>query len=645
MVKFRKAFFKSVLLLFRKEWIRFLLLVLVNLVGVGVMSGLGPCANTLKTSYSEKMVGANAPDLIGYSTSEEGYSDETLTNIENFSTVEAAQRYISLPYDDGIFQYQYYIYDDYDSITHAKPTLIEGHYPTNEYEIAVEQPSETLSLVEIGDVIRVTYISSSVTEIEYQGSVFPASIAVNKTLDCTVVGIVNNPMYGDRNNYPSMLNPEENLTGIYYLHRDFKEMEVSLIISIPTIGNITIDAQPTTLPYNAISISFSDANSYNIYSDNYIDLIDQKINGLTPIVGDTTTFLTLQENVGVVAIGSYADKVLALSYILSVFFILIVILVITTTLARMVEEERSIIACYRSNGVDSAHIAFKYGIFATLSIAIGAIAGYLLLGEFLLYFIYTAFDSAFYMPVMTSTKFLTFGIIASLVTAGAALIATILVLMTSLKEAPARLLLPKAPKAGKKILLERIKPLWKILPFRLKSMFRNVFRHPIRSALTIISVVGSTALLFAGWGVVCGSVFGDLPNASMVTIIGYVVVVIGAALCFLVLTNIINIQVGEKTREIATLEVLGYSEKEVAMYIYREVDFLVIISIAIGIPVGVAFTAFIFDFIDFGSLNDVQWWVYLIVPAMNILMMLLSNLLLLGKIKRIDMNASLKAVE
>lgn len=648
MVKIRRAYYKTCLKLFRKEWVRFLLLVGVNLVGVGVMSGLGPICDTLKQSFSEKMASANAPDLIGMCSSEEGYTDELMEQIRSVDGVEEANAYITLPYGDGRYYFQYYCYDDYSAIDQAKPTLLEGRFPENEYEIAVEAPGNSLDTYKIGDTVRVEYETSVVTSGTLPGFdvEIPFNIVTGSSHDYTVVGIVESAMYSNKTQYPSLLDPDSNMSGIYYMHSSFKEMDVNITITLPVIGDIVISKTTATLPYNAVSINITGIEGANIYESDYLDRVDALKAELSDLLGEDTTFLTLQENAGVVSLGEYADKVMALSYIVSAFFIVIVILVITTTLARLVEEERPIIACYRSNGVGSGHIAMKYALFAILSITIGAVLGYLLMGEWLIYFIYSAFSTSYYMPPMTGVKFMAFGIVATLITVGAALVATILVLIKSLRESPANLLLPKAPTPGKKILLERIGPIWRRLSFSFKSMFRNVFRHPIRSVLTIVSVIGSTALLFAGWGVVCASSFGDLPPGSeMVGVIGGVIVLVAAALCLLVLTNIMNIQVGEKTREIATLEVLGYTDKEVAMYIYREVDFLVIISTLCGLPCGYGFTLFVFGYVGLGSSEDIMWWVYFLIIAIEMIMMCLSNLMLYPKIRRIDMNASLKAIE
>ena len=136
-----------------------------------------------------------------------------------------------------------------------------------------------------------------------------------------------------------------------------------------------------------------------------------------------------------------------------------------------------------------------------------------------------------------------------------------------------------------------------------------------------------------------------VKGGRRMSLVALVVVVIAGLLSVLVLTTITNISVSEKNREIATLMVLGYRDDEVALYVYREIDFLAIVGIILGLPVGIFFCLFIFSYVDFGKLSDIQWWSYLLTPILEILMMIVSNLIMLPKIKRTDMNGSLKAVE
>ena len=161
--------------------------------------------------------------------------------------------------------------------------------------------------------------------------------------------------------------------------------------------------------------------------------------------------------------------------------------------------------------------------------------------------------------------------------------------------------------------------------------------------MTVISVVGATVLVFAGLGLFnCAVNYGE---AGSLIGISAVLILFSGVLCALVVYNLTNINVSERTREIATLMVLGYHEREVTGYIYREVYIMCAIGAVLGVPLGMLFVNFVFDFISFGSLAEVEWWSYVLTPVLTMVFGFISTLLLRKKIVKTDMNASLKTVE
>jgi putative ABC transport system permease protein len=205
------------------------------------------------------------------------------------------------------------------------------------------------------------------------------------------------------------------------------------------------------------------------------------------------------------------------------------------------------------------------------------------------------------------------------------------------------LLTPKAPKSGKKVILERIPLIWKALSFKYKSTCRNVLLFKSRFLMTVVSVIGATVLVFAGMGLLdCTSL---MENTEVLMLISGVLIVFSAVLCALVIYNLTNINVSERTREIATLMVLGYDDNEVSGYIFREIYIMSAIGAVLGVPLGVLFIDFVFALIDFGSLGDIRWWSYVLTPCLTMLFSFLSTLLLRKKITKTDMIASLKTIE
>ena len=168
--------------------------------------------------------------------------------------------------------------------------------------------------------------------------------------------------------------------------------------------------------------------------------------------------------------------------------------------------------------------------------------------------------------------------------------------------------------------------------------------------MTVISVAGSTALVFAGFGLYDLSQHPEatgLPGgmAESFALISFVVILFAAALCVLVVYNLTNMNIGERKREIATLKVLGYRAGEVAGYIYREVFIMALLGIVFGIPLGYGLLYFVFAYMDFGTMSVVQWQSYLYSVLLVVVFVALVDLLLARKIRKIDMNSSLKSVE
>ena len=155
--------------------------------------------------------------------------------------------------------------------------------------------------------------------------------------------------------------------------------------------------------------------------------------------------------------------------------------------------------------------------------------------------------------------------------------------------------------------------------------------------------MGSSILVLAGMGLTdCVLKVG---NAQSILAISIALIVFSAVLCALVIYNLTNINVSERTREIATLMVLGYSDREVSEYVYREVYVLSFIGAVLGLPFGFLFLDFVFKFINFGAVADMNWWTWLLSPLITMLFCFISTRLLYKKIVKTDMNSSLKILE
>jgi len=340
-----------------------------------------------------------------------------------------------------------------------------------------------------------------------------------------------------------------------------------------------------------------------------------------------------------------ADGIETVTLFLPAFFIVVTILVVYVSITRLIEHERGMMGTLASLGFNKAGILFKYVLMVTIATLLGTILGIILGHFFVSPLLFRVIAEQFNIPDTVLPVFPWFGIIASIITVVFSVLMTIILGMLALKGAPCQLLRPKAPKVGAKILLERMRLLWKVLPFRYKSSLRNIFRYKVRLCLTVFSVIFTTALVFASFAL--PSAIGATNPAIMDLIhpVSSLIAVAAVALGVLVMYNIININIEERKREIATLMVLGYKNIEVTGYIFREVLFLTILGLLPGLPIGFLFMRFLFEEMAFGGIQYIGWYVWIVCAVVILASLAFTFLLLYKKILKTDMTSSLKSVD
>lgn len=197
---------------------------------------------------------------------------------------------------------------------------------------------------------------------------------------------------------------------------------------------------------------------------------------------------------------SSANRMKAIATVFPLFFIIVAGLVCLTTMTRMVEEERGLIGTYKALGYGKATIALKYVIYAFLASLTGAVIGCAAGLKLFPYIIYESWNIIYQMPAIkyASHTILSVVAVASLILV--TLIATLYSCYNELSEVPSALMRPKAPKNGKKILLEHTF-IWKHLSFTKKVTMRNIFLYKKRFFMTVIGIAGCGALITAGFGI------------------------------------------------------------------------------------------------------------------------------------------------
>ncbi len=189
-----------------------------------------------------------------------------------------------------------------------------------------------------------------------------------------------------------------------------------------------------------------------------------------------------------------------LTIIFSTLALTIALLVALTTMTRMIDERRTLIGTYKGLGYSNGVIASKFMIFGGISGVLGAIIGSFIGQQYLGPMIYGIYNQGMVFGLLSDLiikELLVVSVIMALLTTT---LSAYLAVSNTLRENTASLLRPKAPKAGSRIFLERIKPIWNNLGFKNKLTARNIFRYKSRMLMTILGVAGCMGLLMLGFG-------------------------------------------------------------------------------------------------------------------------------------------------
>lgn len=205
-------------------------------------------------------------------------------------------------------------------------------------------------------------------------------------------------------------------------------------------------------------------------------------------------------NVGYVCFESDSDIVAGIAEMFPVFFFMVAALVCITTMNRMVEEQRTQIGILKALGYKESAIMSKFMFYSGSAALIGCIAGYA--GGTLAFpkVIWLAYDIMYNMPELAYRFDLKLAVLSVIVSLICSIGATWFSCRYELLETAADLMRPKAPKAGKRVFLERVPFIWKGLKFLQKVSVRNIVRYKKRFFMMVIGISGCTALLVTGLG-------------------------------------------------------------------------------------------------------------------------------------------------
>lgn len=508
----------------KKNYKRYISLILIILLGVGFYAGIKASSPDMKDTLNHFYQQHNLYDF--QLISKLGILEEDIAELQNAGyTVEAIYSFDTVIKKQEENAVKVYSYDKNSKINTL--TLIEGKYPQQENECVIEK-NETTEDFKIGDKLTVGQGNLNQKELTITGFI-QSPIYISQEKDST------NLLSGKIDYY--LYTPKENFTDDYYsiLYVDLdneksifsKSYDKKIQDEEKKLQEITnkrntirkeellnpIRNQQNTLEqqYNTLKEQYenieNNPNISNEQKETLATTLESLENSKVELEDSIQTIedsewyiLDITSNIGVY---QYEQDTLRLSNIAEIFplvFFVVAILVCLTTMTRMIEEQRSQIGTLKSLGYTSFTIMFKYIIYALSATLIGSIIGVTIGFKIIPNIIFNMYDVAYNIPDFQNSFQMDLAIQGTLIALVCTLGATIYTSIKTLKEVPAELLRPKAPKSGKRVLLEKIPLIWKRLHFSHKVTIRNVFRYKKKFLMTIIGISGSTALVLAGFG-------------------------------------------------------------------------------------------------------------------------------------------------
>ncbi len=503
--KLKKALLKDSFKEIKVSYKRFISILLMALLGVGFFAGLRATSPDMVNTIDKYFKDQNVYDIEVLSTL--GLTNGDLEAIKNIENVEQVYGTYS---KDSLIKI-----NDKEIVTKIlcleevnKPVIIEGREPQNKAECLVEEGFLKNTNKKIGDKIQV--------ELENTDDELEENQEFLKEKELTIVGTARSPLYISRErgtsklgsgsiNYYIYISKEnvssEVFTEAYVKLKDSEKYKTStnryekyVEETKDNIENIKEERQKAEEELQKSREEFDTK-----IKEAEGKLIDAK-EKVAKIGNPTWYILDRNQNVGYASFIQDTESIENLSMVFPIVFFAIAILVSLTSMTRMVEEERQEIGTLKALGYNKFHISLKYIIYSSLACIIGAIIGMNIGFQILPRIIWEMYEMMYTMPDINILYNYEYSVI------GLALIyicivgATIYSILRELKEMPATLLRPKSPKLGKRVLLERITPIWKRLNFTQKVTIRNIFRYKKRFLMTIIGIFGCTSLILAGFG-------------------------------------------------------------------------------------------------------------------------------------------------
>lgn len=559
-----KKFTKNIVKEFKKSFGRFLAIMAIIALGVGFLIGISQSTPDMKTSMSDYLIENDAYDVdvkaaYGLTTAD----IDNIVSLEDDDGDDVVSAYMPVVTSsvmasiDGANERAVNLIGlDFSMVTGDDDpsdkstllndiTLIEGEMPHEGYtdedgnevplsqQVVAERSNNYFEEVQVGDKITLAQT------VDANNSTYGDIYAQNQF---TVVGIVSTPdyYYKDAREVTTIgtgvvslvmygnYDPDDAENSVYDLDKGgmtslFGAMNMVRGMFMSDSEYTSENSEDNAVVYTDVWLGVTGSENherfYTSYKDHVLDLaayvedlgskisdaINQTISGnplLSQLPANASWYVLdrASTNVSYVSFDMNAEKVEDIAGIFPIFFIVVAALVALTSMTKMVEEDRMQIGTLKALGYNEGTIMSKYLIYCSLACLIGVVVGILLGFSIMPNIFWNAYKTMYYLPEL----FLGFSWWLAIAVVFGSLALTIAVTVfacrATTKERPSVLMQPKAPKPGKRILLERCTPIWKRIKFKWKATIRNIFRYKKNMVLTIISVLGCTALILTGFG-------------------------------------------------------------------------------------------------------------------------------------------------
>ncbi|MBQ2408449.1 MAG: ABC transporter permease [Bacilli bacterium] len=434
----------------------FLSIMVMSFLGVGFYASIKATGPSMQKTANKTLKDVNFYDIAF--TNYQGLTEDDLKEIKKNNKFENV---VGVFDSDALgevknVKYVFKVLEINNKIN--KITVTKGRLPKNNKECLIDENEK----VKIGATIKLDSYYYKETELK-------------------VVGYANSPLYLAEDRDQTKLGSGE----INY--------------------NIYIDKDNINVPiYSSIYATLKD--NYNIFSSKY----EKEINKIKDKYKDDYIVLKQEDNYGFKSYSDDTNRINNIGKLFPFIFFLIATLISLTSMTRMVEEQRGLIGILKALGYTGKQISRKYIIYASLASIIGGFLGLFVAMNTIPQIIYSMYQLMYKTGDFLIDYNWKVSIEGMLISYLCIIGATYYACKKELEIKPALLMRPKAPKAGKRVLLEYIPFIWNRLNFTTKVTFRNMFRYKKRFLMTIIGIGGCTGLIFAGYALQ-GSVKNVLP--------------------------------------------------------------------------------------------------------------------------------------